>query len=83
MNDTLIFREIVNYLFEYCKENHINKITYLEVEIPITSQVNKNRLLEKLIGEIPELVNYDMIIKVNKLSEFELVTIKAVEGVYD
>ncbi|QVK18619.1 hypothetical protein KHQ81_02560 [Mycoplasmatota bacterium] len=77
----ILFKKIADTLFEMCKENQIGVITYFEVEIQVNSQVNKQSLLNYLIEEIPELVNYNTKIKINE-SKFNVQTVmKTVEGV--
>lgn len=81
MQDVL-FKKIADTLFEMCKENQIGVITYFEVEVQINSQVNKQSLLNYLIDEIPELVNYDTKIKINEGKILaQTVIVKTIEGV--
>lgn len=78
----VLFNKIADTLFEMCKENQIGVITYFEVEVQIISQVNKQSLLNYLIDEIPELVNYDTKIKINESKILaQTVIVKNVEGV--
>ncbi len=58
--------EIVEYLFETCRENNIGKIEYLEIDTNDVN-LNKEKLLNHLLNEIPELVNFNTEIKINYL----------------
>lgn len=83
MQDNLLFKKIANSLFETCKENHISIITFFEVDVSFNSQVDKQRLLDHLIDEIPELVNYNTKISINN-GDIDTLTaiVKTVEGVF-
>jgi len=81
MHDSFLFKKIAERLFEMCKENHIYKITFLEVDVNYDSHVNQHSLLKHLIIEIPELVNYDTEIRVNQGNTDALIAlVKTVEG---
>lgn len=82
MDDSLLFKKIAERLFEMCKENQIGVITYFEVDVHSNSHVNKNSLLTHLIDEIPELVNYDTNLRINKgETEPFIAVVKKIEGV--
>lgn len=82
MEDNYLYKKIAEDIFEICKNNGILKVMYIEICVSENSRINENNLLNKLIDEIPELVDFDMKIKINRqLIENMQILIKTVDGI--
>lgn len=81
MHDTFLFKKISESLQQICREKGINKITKVDITVNLNSHVTQESLMEELKNSIPDFIDKDLNLQVQRKDIEELTAhINSIEG---